>query len=297
MVGNLSIKFGDEADCIMLISGHNLRPPDGMEIKRLVKEILQERKVDFFYGNLFGRFDLVVEFSIQSPKIATYLAGKIQKEVVKKLPKSKKICSTMVLANPISRVSHGTLERNYNEPIRAYVLLRMRKDYLKELDEIVKKVKNTFSPKSEIRLMWTSSLFHLLIVSSPCFDRFLEKLRMFRSMAKGFYEETASYIALKYGSQDGKDLENSKHQHILKTALVFVKLEMEGKLELVEGDFSEISPSYGPLARRLGGYDRFLLMRKRNLHEIINVVNRLRDVNDDLIFHTSTLLVYPEGDS
>lgn len=289
----MGIEFLDEYNCIMLISGMNLRTLDGQEIERIVGQTLKGKTNGFFFGNLFGRFDLVVEFTEKSAKIAMNLAGNIQGEVIKALP-GRKICSTLVLGTMIlSRSSEMVYSKDYNEAVRVYVFVRTRKGNLAELEGVVREINSIKPLRAKIRLMWTDSLYQLLVVSGPCLDVVLNKTREFREKADGLYEETSSYVSLRYNDQDGKDPQDD-HTHRAKCALIFVKLKKIGKLKLGDRDLIELSAGYGFQPRRLGGYDKILAIRKDTLFDIMNTVNTIREQNDDLVFHTSTLLFYPE---
>jgi len=285
----IEIRFDEDSICIMLISGRRLHTPDGQTIEGIVKHATR-KKTNYFHGNCCGKYDHIIEFKERTAKAARYIANLIRRETLKKLPKSRAFTTGIVLGSEVTLRGQPAETQDYEAPIRTYSFIRGQGNRLPEFAKLVRKLNLSMTQERvKLRLLWTDSVFSVLIVTAY-------NLRACTSAARSFVQgvqkiESSTMAALRYGQKDLKSTTTEKGL----CGLIFAKLKGFGPLIISQKeDFINVAPQYGLQPLRLGDYDRCLISPKNTLSDILNSTRILKKDNPQNLLQTSTILLSDE---
>ena len=284
-----SLQFDDSITCIAMIAGRRLKAPDGRKIENIIKNAVKNepKTTGFFHGNSCGKYDHIIEFKNPTAKIARYILNQIRAELSSKLPKTRRISTSVFLGSEIGLGSDSLSHIDYEKPIRTYTLLRSDRNRLPEMAELAEKL-NRGSESGQnnltLKLVWTDSVFVLLIISACSLWKALRMAKSF--IASLGAVECSTIAALRYGKEDVID-----NSFIDLHGLVFAKLRNLSPLLIShQNDFLPMAANLGVQPLRLGDYDRCLFTKKPNLADVIEATRQLKKDNPRKLLNTSTIL-------
>lgn len=270
-------KLSDTHHAIMWISTKGAALDDEKEIVEVARKVLGDEIS--FVGFCFGRFDLILEFSHESARVASYKVCKLQEGldgVLKAKGNHNSICSSLTICSMIAG------EPDFDKKLRVYSFLRPKDSELDldALEEIVLKLSGENDSLS-IQLGWNTSMYSfLLVVGGDKFSEAFDVMQKFRGATKDYFSDSCTYVGVNWDSVlDEDDVEIH--------ATSFVRTEDGfGWLELSEVD----KKIWNPRSMRFGWSDICLFTRSKSLLEIKQRVLDIRK-NYPSIKNTSTLLL------
>ena len=279
------IKFSPNLHATMWISTKGLIKDEEKKVIQVITDnIVQEDLI--FYGYCFGKFDLIVEFTDKSAKVASNRVCNLQEKISESLKKCKPqisdpICSSLTLGikisnqDGVSRVSH----RYDKYPIRMYTFLKPISKYV-NLSAILSNL------NTGMDVFWNASSYSFLLTTNgKNFHDTFNKILQYRLSTEEIFSESCTYVGLHWDKVD----EKCKREI---DALVFVKLKKGfGELKLKDGE-EEI----WEVKKRLGWFDISLKYKKgaRTLKELKEAILTLRRNHTEDIEATSTILLPEE---
>lgn len=281
-IGKRNIKFSSELHAIMWISTKGILREHEEKISKIIEKKIGKNKI-VFNGFCFGRFDLLVEFTEKSARVASNIVCELQEEIIaKKYP----TCSSLSLCTKVYE-NDGKNRRLLKTPIRTFTFLtpKNREVNLEDVLDIIMELNQKNGPKLE--LFWTaSSHVFLLTVNGNNFHEMFRKILEFREGTEDYFSESCTYVGLGWkGKEKGKEGPMK--------ALTFVKLKSGyGDLKLTQKDLS-LGWRKEKMNKRLGGSDISLEISKPTLRGIKEAILSLRKNHEKRgdIAGTSTLLL------
>jgi hypothetical protein len=274
----------------MLISGRKLHSPDGQTIEGIVKYAIKKNSKNYFHGNCCGKYDHIIEFKDRTAKAARYIANLIRRETLRKLPRSRAFTTGIVLGSEVTLRGQPVDSQDYEAPIRTYSFIRSQGNRLPEFVELARKLNLSLEQERvKMRLVWTDSVFSILIATAYDLRACTSVARSFVQRAQGI--ESSTIAALRYGQRDSKSTTKEKGP----CGLIFAKLKGFKPLMISQKeDFVNVASQYGLQPLRLGDYDRCLVSPKNTLSDILNSTRRLKKDNPRNLLQTSTILLTDE---
>lgn len=286
-----------------LTSGSLRRASVGKFFEDVVRAMPSTTKT-LFLGCSFGKFGLQIEFSSESPRVASFVAKKMQDiarrcQVQEKLPTSASIVVGRELLFEESS-DPQPLEAG-NEKLRAYVFLNPT---LMKSRQSLMSLYNHVSQNRDLRLYWNSSAFSLmLVVKADCFFDLFSRILAFRSSIEYDTMPTSTFFVLRWDRQ-GQDFFKDIPKTILgKTmripAIVYAKLSnqlSQGKpltLNVDPSIWSIVFSHKQTEFRRPGWLDECLMIEADSIYDIMKAVCGLIEANPNAISHTSSILLFP----
>lgn len=287
------IKFSRDYSAIIWISAHNLLKKDIVNIAKTIEKHDIFGEDSLYCGACFGRYDFVIDFKIENPRVASSYVWRLQQFIKDKLGDNYDLCSSLTLCREIVSGNAATINSSVEIKIRAYSLVRLKPTGIKNNLEKILETARKLSPS---KVLWNSSTYNLILVfDGDSYHELFLRLRRFRHLHRDDLSETCTYFTLKWDFSAMSFVEDSKNS-IGIPALVFVKLkdDLNSEFEGLSG-WSPIFCNNGGEEilqfRRLGSLDECLGIIKPNLKEIKEAIFDLRNKNPML--NTSTVLLYP----
>jgi hypothetical protein len=176
-------------------------------IERVVKRVINKAPdtKSYFHGNACGRYDHIIEFRNPTAKVARYLLNSIRRSIIQELPRSRKLSTSVVLGTEVGPIGGSfSSDEDYDKPIRLYSFLRAHGNRLHQFVELTTKMnayaRSYFGPDElELKLIWTDSVFCVLILSAYNVKNALTMTRHFVEKAKNI--ESSTVASLRYGKE------------------------------------------------------------------------------------------------
>lgn len=287
------ICFDNQSTCIVLITGRKLHAPDGKKIENTVKEVISKDPYtnSYFHGNSCGKYDHIMEFKNPTAKVARYLMNSIRRSMVEKLPKSRRLATSVVLGTEVGpsgcKFSFG---EDFERSIRLYTFLRAQGNqlpfFVKTITDLNAYANIHFGSGNRVRLIWTDSVFAVMTISTDILRNALLLSKRFLEKAKNV--DSSTIASLRYGQDDATKNLNLSDLY----GLVFVKLKNISRLRIKKRtDFLPFAADLGLQPFSLGDYDKCLLTKKQTLADIMEVTRQLKIDNRRKLLHTATILL------
>lgn len=290
-----NIKFCNEYRAIVWVSSHNLQKKDVEEISASIGKFQPFRKEIPYVGACFGRYDLVLEFSAKNPRVASSYVWRLDQFVENELKREIDLCPSLTLCREILFEDEKSKENVNDFKIRAYVLFRLKSgvstDYLVELLKCTKNI-------TPSRLYWNSSSYeYILLLDGDAYVEIFDRLKYFRDKHREHLSETCTYFTVRWNFSKGRLVKDNTNDEGI-YALVFAKLteDLKGEFKGTSGctPLFEDKSEKGILQfRRLGYLDECVGIFKPTLWEIKETIFEIRDIEENLIVSTSTVLLSP----
>ena len=265
-----------------------------MAIQGIVNRLLG--KTASFYGCCFGRYDLVVKFSSESPRIASWKAQELQQNLEKRIPREERafVCSSLTLCRRMSTtksLSTKTESANVKESLRAFVFIKPRASCtMRNLSRFVEYVNGI----QGMRISWNMSAYNLLLTIEG--NSFLDIFSTLIKIKRKFHEsivETSTFYALAWDASK-KDFAKDKAKGSI-PAITFVKIRSKVGVifKLDPTDFSQVFSVNSRQFKRPGWLDECLFSEQKTVYELMQSLCKFRKTNREDIMHTSTILLLP----
>lgn len=294
------IVFDYKYTSVAWITVECLMKHDIQRISRVINKTLDPSPLAFF-GCSFGRHDLVVESSNESPRVASWKTLQIQKELEKMKQAGKVSFEAISCSQSICRkvtTMRGSVSKKPQQqfPLKAYIFARPKADF--QESELVRLAKLVDS-RGDMDLLWNSSSYNLiLLLSGYCYyDMFSDLIKI----KKNFLEltiETCAFFAVRWDSRIKdfcRDIPRKDNGKKLIPAITYVKLKKGAnpKFLLRSNEWTPILGSASVQFRRPGWLDECLLGEKETLRQILDSVSSFREDNRPYIRYTSTIPLFP----
>lgn len=297
-VGKLSEEVTFAAEYRVIVLGHtsNFNLFHAKILRKIIYRVLTRRNVkEYFYGLCFGKYDFAVEFTSVSAKTASDIACTLGEKINKRLEKTHvRTCISLVFGVEVFARRTETASDDFS-PVRAYVFVHPSTGELWPMASAIELMSKKKPTHTRMKFLWAQGIHKVLVISGPCYEGVVEKLDRFRNKMKDKYRETSTCLALDFRGkfQDGNDSVDERHRHRLKSAAIYTKQKSPGALLLPRrsGIVRFPGQTTEQLAR-LGGFDTLLLVRRKNLKDILNLLHFIRKKNSEKIVNTSTVLLY-----
>jgi hypothetical protein len=257
-----------------------------------------------FEGCSFGKYGAVVDFVSESPRVGSYFARKIH-DVAESFQKSGRppISTSLFLGQKVLVSSHQGRDK-LDEPLKAYLFLNPTA--IEPIRSSVKAIHAYVKRNADLDLCWNNSAFSFLVtLKGVSFYDMFSKVVALRKEINGPVS-TSTFFALRWDSENQafyRDKPKKIHGKTKKIpAIVYVKLRVAGeralgsKLLINSKDWCKMFSCRVQQLRRPGWLDECLCLEMNRAYDIMNAVCDLREDNEDVIAHSSTILLHPVED-
>lgn len=256
------------------------------EIQEMRKRHFQRIKIkNTFLGIAFGKFDIVLDFSCKSGKVASHFVCEIARSL-EKIGISSSF-SSMLTKEVKLEVSKEASQKDFH--VRCYEFLRP----LKSIEEICQAVEEKIgdmrsSTKMDIRLLWNDSAYPLVLtVSGSVASETMKATAEIREHIIEFLAETSTFPVLEYGFEDEEGDELSVFSFV-KLRNITDKLVAPNDTRFSRSDDGVFSIS-GFYAGVVGWYDFCAGYVANSLSKIQEMIFSFKEQNKSKIYKTSTL--------
>jgi hypothetical protein len=263
----------------MWISTKGLTKAEEGKVIQVITDYIDQENL-IFYGYCFGKFDLIVEFTDNSAKVASNRVCNLQEKISESLKKHRPqirdpICSSLTLGIKITNKNKVSYRNRSKCPIRTYTFLKPINKYV-NLNDILSNL------NKDMEIFWNASSYSFLLTTNgENFHETFKKILQYRFSTEKIFSESCTYVGLSWEMSD-----NECKKKI--DALVFVKLKRGfGELKLKNGE-DEI----WEVKKRLGWFDISLKYKKsaKTLKELKEAILDLRQNHMEDIESTSSIL-------
>jgi hypothetical protein len=268
---------------------------------RRVNETMPPSTNILYVGCNFGRYGIMVEFESKSPRVASYVAKKIER-LTKGSKSHTASASTLICRKALFSTEHNSPSRGKDRgTIRAYTFLNLKTVHSKgSVDSFHKYIKDN----SDLTLYWNSSAYSfLLVIEGDCFHDVFSRIIRLRKVLVPNLLSMSTFFVLKWNleKQDfSRDTPKTLNGHVIEIpAIVYVKLRSSQqstdakRLSLGSRSWQKMFSQSAYQYRRPGWLDECLWLEADTVYDIMKALVDLRKRNAKLVAQTSTLLLCP----
>lgn len=243
-----------------------------------------------YLGVCFGKYSRIIDFFHQSAKVATFHLGMIQEKIQKDMAADGVKCAfSTVLCKPFEK------EPCKNEsipPINAYTFFRPNSKDLpyERVLSLCKEIR-----KNELDVIveayWNNSMYPLVVITrGKNYQSVVENIDRLRKNSE-WAIDSSSYITLKINPSNCKPIEDEVNGNV--TAALFFKVQSLSDIDInnVRIRSENVKLLLRCPAEAFGWYDFCDVVLCRNLFDLYEYGQKLKDLSSGKITFTSTALL------